>query len=243
MEIIPVRTRLFQLGEALAPFVRAHVPELRPGDVLAVTSKIAALSQGRVLTPGFDKRRVVRDESEETAETPWCLLARRGGDWSANAGVDESNGDGRLILLPSAPKASAAAWRRELADAYGVPDLALILTDTRLVPLRRGTMGVALAWAGLEPIVDYVGRPDLYGRPLKMTQANVVHALAAAAVLAMGEGAERVPLAVLRGFDVPRRRDAAGDVGDLAVLPTDDLYRFAYASGTASDPLDKPYAP
>lgn len=239
MEIIPVRTRLFHPGEPLIPFVRVHVSDVRAGDILVITSKIAALSQNRVLAPGFDKRAAIVAEAEETTETPWCLLTRRGKDWCANAGVDESNADGGLILLPAEPKATAVAWRRELAAAYGVPELALILTDTRLVPLRHGTMGMALAWAGLEPVCDYVGQPDLFGRPLKMTRANLVHALAAAAVLAMGEGNESTPLALIRGSGLRLRSDAAGDVGDLAVLPADDLYRFVYVPGPMSG-IDRP---
>jgi len=228
MEIIPVRTRLFHPGEPLVPFVREHIPVLHSGDVLAVTSKIVALSQQRVLAAGFDKRGAIEAEAEETVETPWCLLTRQGNDWCANAGVDESNADGRLVLLPAHPKEAAAAWRAELAAAFNVPDLAVILTDTRIVPLRQGAMGMALAWAGVEPIRDYRGQPDLFGRELKMTTANLVHALAAAAVLAMGEGAESIPLVVIRGSGVPLRPDAAGEAGDLAVRPADDLYRFIY---------------
>jgi len=193
-----------------------------------VTSKIVALAEGRVVPPGFDKRRVIESEAEDFVETPWCLLTRNGNDWCANAGADESNSDGSLILLPKRPKMSAAALRDALARYFSNRQVAVLFTDTRIVPLRHGTMGMALAWAGINPIKDYVGTPDLYGRPLKMTKSNIVHALAAAAVLVMGEGAESIPLAVIRESGIPIEPEAYGEVGELAILPQDDLYRFLY---------------
>lgn len=228
MEIIPVKTRLFREGEPLVPFVREFIPRLEPGDLLVVTSKIVALSQGRVLKNGFDKKQIIASESDEVIETPWCDLARRGRDWRANAGVDESNADGTLILLPSQPKETAVALRQEIAEAYGIPEIAIIMTDTRIVPLRQGTMGMALAFAGFDPIQDYVGKPDLFGRPLKMTKANIAHALAAAAVFVMGEGAESIPLAIIRDSGIHINAESAGDAGDLTIAPEEDVYRFVY---------------
>jgi coenzyme F420-0:L-glutamate ligase len=233
MQIIPVRTRLFLEGESLSSFILGQVPVLEPGDILVVTSKIMALSQGRVLPPGFDKRQAILDEADEIVETPWCLLARKGKDWCANAGADESNADGKLILLPRESKESTVALRRDLAARFTNP-FGVILTDTRIVPFRQGTMGMALAWSGFTPIHDYVGTPDLYGRLLKMTKANFVHALAAAAVLVMGEGAESIPLAVIRRSGVVMDPEASGEVGDIAVEPKNDLYRFLFVADSAT---------
>ena len=225
MLIIPVPTRLFRQEESLLDFLREHLPELQTGDVLVVTSKIVALAEGRVLPPGFDKRAAIELEADEIRETPWCLLTRRGRDWCANAGVDESNADGGLILLPNDPKGSVVKLRAGFEDKK----IGLILTDTRIVPLRQGTMGMALSWAGIDPIQDYVGTPDLFGRVLKMTKANLVHALAAAAVLVMGEGAESIPIVIIRDSGVAIS-EAAGEVGDLAILPEEDLYRYLYVA-------------
>lgn len=194
---------------------------------MVITSKIVALSEGRVLDAGFDKRGAIEAESDETIDTPWCLLTRRGQDWCANAGVDESNAEGKLILLPGEPVKSARALRDGLRKIYGFAP-PVILTDTRIVPLRQGTMGMALAWAGFEAIKDYIGTPDLFGRPLKMTKANLVHALAAASVFVMGEGAESIPFVIIRDSGIPIISDASGEVGDLAILPEDDLYKHVY---------------
>lgn len=119
--------------------------------------------------------------------------------------------------------------RESIMRRRGVSPLAVIITDTRLVPLQTGTMGIALAWAGLDPLLNYIGTPDLFGRELKMTKANVVHALASAAVLAMGEGAEGRPLVVISDAPVTFS-DAAGASEDLAVSPSEDLYAALYRS-------------
>ena len=62
-------------------------------------------------------------------------------------------------------------------------------------------MGFALAYYGFQPLKEYRGTKDLFGREMKMTQANFPDALASAAVLAMGEGNESMPLALVR--DIP----------------------------------------
>jgi F420-0:gamma-glutamyl ligase len=61
-----------------------------------------------------------------------------------------------------------------------------------------------------------------------MTKANIVHALATAAVLVMGEGAESVPIVIIRDADVERDPDASGEVSDLAILPREDVYRVVF---------------
>ena len=65
-----------------------------------------------------------------------------------------------------------------------------------------GLTGIALAHAGFRGVRSLVGAPDLFGRPLRMTQVNVVDAIASAAVLAMGEGSERCPLAIIQSSEV-----------------------------------------
>ena len=234
MQIIPVQTRLFRVGENLQDFIVEYVPTIQSGDIVVVTSKIVALAQGRVIAPGFNKNQIVAGMTDEVVETPWCLLSRSGMDWCANAGVDESNAGGSLILLPEHPRHAALTLRDGLSEQMKHRDFGVLLTDTRIVPLRQGTMGMALAWAGVDPIKDYVGTEDLYGRKLKMTKANIVHALAAAAVLVMGEGAESAPLVIIRDSGIPIEPAQSGEVGDIAILPEDDLYRYLYEAKTDS---------
>ncbi|MCX6819858.1 MAG: coenzyme F420-0:L-glutamate ligase [Candidatus Adlerbacteria bacterium] len=119
-----------------------------------------------------------------------------------SAGIDQSNGNGYYIVWPKDPFASAARLRTALMKTYKLKKLGIVITDSTSRPLRRGASGFALAWAGFNPVYDYRGTPDIFGRPIKVEQANIVDGLAAAAVLCMGEAGEQTPLALLR--DVPK---------------------------------------
>lgn len=240
--IKPIRTRLFREGEALENFLLAFVPRRLPeGALIAVTSKVIALSEGRVVSIAStdEKEQVILRESDETRRTPWCLLTRRNGEWYANAGADESNARGKLILLPRDSHASARRIWHWAKRTYRRKNLGVIVTDTRLYPMRVGTMGVALGWAGFAPIVNYIGKPDLFGRELRHTQANVANALAVAAVLVMGEGSERTPVAVITDAPVvfcsrwpkPER---------LAIDPREDVYRAAYVRSPQEPRSNRP---
>ncbi|WP_225537941.1 coenzyme F420-0:L-glutamate ligase [Wolbachia endosymbiont of Mansonella perstans] len=61
-----------------------------------------------------------------------------------------------------------------------------------------GFTGIALVWCGFEPLYSYVSKPDLYSKPLQVTQINLLDVLAASAVLVMEEGEERTPMAIIR---------------------------------------------
>jgi F420-0:gamma-glutamyl ligase len=77
----------------------------------------------------------------------------------------------------------------------------VIITDSTSQPLRLGTTGVAIAHSGFSALHDYAGQKDLFDRPYKVERANVAGGLAAAAVVAMGEGSECTPLCLLN--DMP----------------------------------------
>jgi F420-0:gamma-glutamyl ligase len=111
-----------------------------------------------------------------------------------------------------------------LQARLGTPHIGVVITDSTCTPLRRGTTGICLAYSGFAAVKDYVGEPDLFGRPFRVSQANIAGGLAAAAVLAMGEGSERTPLCVIE--DLPSvqflDRDPTEDELDRARIPLDD---------------------
>jgi F420-0:gamma-glutamyl ligase len=113
------------------------------------------------------------------------------------AGVDESNANGHYILWPRDPQGTANAVRAYLSERFNCRHVGVIITDSKTTPLRWGVTGVALAHSGFLPLNDYIGQPDVFGRELRMTKVALADALAAAAVLVMGEGREQTPLAVL----------------------------------------------
>ena len=209
------------LAALLAPFLQP-----RPGDILVVTQKIVSKAENRFViladvTPGAeairlaaitakDPRLVELVLAESTAilrAAPNELIARhRSGHVMANAGIDRSNlGAGRAgmaLLLPRDSDAAAAALRLSLA-AMCHPVPAIIIADSFGRPWRLGVVNIALGAAGLPALMDRRGQPDRDGRPLEVTQIAIADAIAAAAGLAMGEGAEGVPAALLRGVQLP----------------------------------------
>ena len=66
------------------------------------------------------------------------------------------------------------------------------------MPARVGTIGVAIACSGLEPVNDLRGEKDLDDNPLKVTFQATADNLASIANHKMGEGAESQPIAIIR---------------------------------------------
>ena len=66
------------------------------------------------------------------------------------------------------------------------------------MPARVGTVGVAIACSGLEPVKDLRGEMDLHGNPLKVTFQATADNLASIANHKMGEGSELQPIAIIR---------------------------------------------
>lgn len=129
------------------------------------------------------------------------VVEHRLGFVCANAGVDQSNvaGDDEwALLLPVDPDASARRVRDAVRAATGAA-VAVIIADSHGRAWRLGTVGVAIGVAGLHPITDLRGQPDLTGRPLHITEVGTADEIAAAAGLLMGQAAEGTPAVLVRG--------------------------------------------
>lgn len=197
-----------------------------PGDILVVTQKIISKAENRFVnlnsvTPGAEAQRLAaitgKDPrlielvlAESTAiirAVPNVLITRhRSGHVMANAGIDRSNtgagGEQVLLLLPLDADNSAARLLRDL-HAHGLPVSAIVISDSFGRPWRNGVVNVAIGAAGFPALHDRRGEPDRDGRMLEVTQIALADQVASAAGLVMGEGAEGVPAALLRGFTIP----------------------------------------
>jgi len=152
------------------------------------------------------------------------------GTWIANAGVDLSNvREGAAILWPDDPWGWAVTFRGRLCQQFGLTDLGVVLTDSRVPHLRRGVTGVAISYAGFEGVQSEIGQPDLFGHPLRVTEKAVADDLAGAAVLVCGEAAERTPFALVRGAPVVFTDRMMGPV-EVRVDPARDLYAGIYSA-------------
>lgn len=233
MRIAVIKTAPLQArARTLASVLDEYLTVLAEGSIIAIASKIVSLCEGRVVKIGeATKENLVRTEADSylpAAGNPYgIMLTVKNGLLIPTAGIDESNGQGHYVLWPEDPQRSANRIRKYLLARFPVRRVGVIITDSTTAPLRRGTAGVAIAHSGFLALRDYVGQPDIFGRELKVTNANVRDALAAAAVVAMGEGNEQTPLAVID--DVPfiefqAYDPTAEELQELRIAMDEDLY-------------------
>lgn len=199
MIIKPIKTRVFEEGENLFVFITDYFKKLQERSVIVVTSKIVALAEKRtaIIEDVQTKEKLIKKESEFAIPTKFVWLTVKDGMVMASAGIDESNANGKLILLPKDSFKTARFLRDKLQKKYGIKQLGILITDSRTIPLRAGVTGVALGYAGFRGIRDYRGTPDIFGRKFKVSRTDVADSLATAAVFVMGEGNEQQPLAII----------------------------------------------
>jgi len=211
------------LGAIIVQALHAARLPLQAGDLLVVAQKIVSKSEGRAFSldavsvgahaqdlaaaSGKDARLVqlILDESEHVVRVkPGVIIVRhRLGLVMAQAGIDRSNcGADRALLLPLAPDASAAQLRAGIAALTGTAP-GVIISDSFGRPWRLGTTNVAIGAAGVPSLWDRRGEADRDGRTLEATVIGWADAVAAAAGLVMGEGAEGTPVVLLRGLHCP----------------------------------------
>jgi coenzyme F420-0:L-glutamate ligase/coenzyme F420-1:gamma-L-glutamate ligase len=193
----------------------------QPGDTLVIAQKIVSKAEGRYVdlaevTPRAralelaavthkDPRlvEVILAESTEVLRQHKDILivAHRLGFVMANAGVDQSNieGSDRVLLLPENPDASCIALKAAFDRTFGV-DVAVVINDSFGRAWRNGVVGVALGAAGLPALHSLIGAPDLFGRPMRVTEVAIADELASAASLVMGQADEGTPVVHVRGL-------------------------------------------
>lgn len=233
MIIQTIQTEKITVGSTtLLGIVGAALSEMQEGSILVITSKIVSICEGRVVKIGTkDKRELIREEAQfliptEKSKYNIALTISRN-MLIPTAGIDESNGDGYYILWPRDPYKTSRDIRRYLITRFRLTDVGVLITDSKTTPLRWGTNGVALGHAGFDGLNNYIGTPDIFGRNLEVTKANIVDGLAAAAVVAMGEGNEQTPLAVIS--DIPfvhfdTTSPTAKQIRELRIDLSEDLY-------------------
>jgi coenzyme F420-0:L-glutamate ligase/coenzyme F420-1:gamma-L-glutamate ligase len=219
---------------------------LASGDVLVVAQKVVSKAEGRMVvladvTPSARARELAREVDKDPrlvelilSETkrivrsgPNVLIVEhRLGFVMANAGVDQSNvgaqdGIERALLLPRDPDASAEALRVALSARFDAR-IGVIINDSFGRAWRLGTVGVALGVAGLPALKDLRGRPDLLGRPLRVSISAFADEIAASASLLMGQGDEGRPMIIVRGLTW---HEAASGAGALLRPSEEDLFR------------------
>lgn len=200
--------------------------------MVVISSKIVALAEGRVARmDSIDKQELIEQEAQyyihEASSKYGVTMAVVHNMLFASAGIDESNADGYYVLWPEDLQGSVNKIWQYLREKHRVKELGVILADSRTTPMIWGVIGAGIAHCGFEALNSMIGRPDIFGRPMKMTKVSVVQGIAAAAVLEMGETNEQTPIAVVtdvREIHFQDRVPTQAELDDLKLTLEDDLY-------------------
>lgn len=220
---LPLFAPGMSIAQEICAALKARGDGLRDGDICVIAQKIVSKVEDRSLQlasleAGQQARDlaevthreaaalqvVIEESSEILRATPAAVIARhRTGHVLANAGIDASNieggATGTVLRWPIDPDVSAREIRQALRAIAGV-SVGVLIADSMGRAWRIGTVGTAIGCAGLTVLEDRRGNAvDLYGRTLEATVIAVADSLAAMGVLAMGEGDEGTPVALVRG--------------------------------------------
>lgn len=231
MELIPIKTRRLEppqddffavLGESLTG--------VQEGDVVLISSKIVAIGEGRTAKlDEVDKATLVAQEADLLIpraywKSPLTIIRSA---FIGTSGIDESNAGEYVVLLPADAFMSAQKIHTYLKERFSIQNVGVVITDSHSQPLRRGASGVSVGFWGIEPVINHIGKEDLFGRKIQIEQSNLVDGLAAAATVVMGEVDECQPVVIARG--VPDLTFTEENTKDTLFVPfEDDTFRVLY---------------
>jgi len=241
LEIIPIKIQK-EIGiDANFVDLILESSEINDGDILVFSQKIVSKNEGRMLSLssvnpsllangiassyGKDPRLIelILSESERIVrmENGIIIVKTKHGFVCANAGIDESNvQDGYATLLPKDPDKSASLLKERIEQKTG-KNIAVIISDTFGRPFRLGQTDVAIGIAGLEPILDYNGKPDTFGKIMQVTAIAIADEICSASELVMGK-VEKCPIVIVRNYSY---NFSNAKIQKLLRSEHDDLFR------------------
>ena len=241
LEIIPVKIQKeIESGDNLVDLILESF-EINDDDILVFSQKIISKNEGRIInlasvnpslladgisnSYGKDPRLVelILSESKRIVrmENGIIIVETKHGFVCANAGIDESNVEnGYATLLPDDPDKSANSLKYKIKQKTG-KRIAVIISDTFGRPFRLGQTDVAIGIAGLEPILDYNGKPDTFGKIMRVTAIAIADEICSASDLVMGK-VKKCPVAIIRNYDFS---SSTAKIRKMLRSDHDDLFR------------------
>ena len=227
----------FSFFDELKRILKKNKFSVKEGDVLVISSKFLSNSQGRILdiekskvcqkaskiAKKFDSNAkfmeiVYRESDNILGGVAGFVMSTTNGILAPNAGIDKSNSKGtKVVLYPEEPYKFAEDIKRKIFLELNL-HVGVIIVDSRLMPARIGTTGVAIACAGIEPTKDLRGEKDLDGNPLKVTFQATADNLASIANHKMGEGDDLHPIAIVR--------DSNCELTDRRIIPEEMIIPY-----------------
>ena len=241
MEIIPIHIdKEIDPSDDLSEIISQNTT-LNDGDIVVIAQKIISKQEGRtvnlsrvstsLLAQGIasqyhkdsrivelilsESKRIVRMKNE-------IIIVQTNSDFiCANAGIDESNvKDGFVTLLPIDSDVSAQKICQKIKETSN-KNVAIIISDTFGRPFRTGQTNCAIGISGLNPLLDYAGTKDSFGKVLRVTEIAIADELSAAAELEMGKTL-KCPVVIIRdySFDIKEK-----GIDSLIRKDDEDLFR------------------
>ena len=241
LQVIPVKIQKeIESGDNLVDLILESF-EINDDDILVFSQKIISKNEGRIInlasvnpslladgisnSYGKDPRLVelILSESKRIVrmENGIIIVETKHGFVCANAGIDESNVEnGYATLLPDDPDKSANSLKYRIKQKTG-KRIAVIISDTFGRPFRLGQTDVAIGIAGLEPILDYNGKPDTFGKIMRVTAIAIADEICSASDLVMGK-VKKCPVAIIRNYDFS---SSTAKIRKMLRSDHDDLFR------------------
>lgn len=236
LTVMPIKTERkngkFDLFQVILESISKNELQLKEGDVIGISSKFVSFAQGRILDLSQIKASknseviskkfqiksnfaevIIRESDEIFGGISGFVITSTDNIMAPNAGIDKSNTQkGKIILYPIESYQIAEKLRRKIFLEFSI-HVGIIIIDSRLMPSRVGTTGIAIACAGIEPVIDMRAKKDLDGNPLKVTFQSVADNLASIANHKMGESSESTPIVIIR--------DSGSKLTDRIIKPTE----------------------
>jgi coenzyme F420-0:L-glutamate ligase/coenzyme F420-1:gamma-L-glutamate ligase len=226
IEIIPIYLNIninpkVKLLNTLLESIKNNNQNIKNGDIIVIAQKIISKNEGRSIylnniipsprsielgrkinkDPRFvelilqESRKIIRVFNNT------IITETLHGFICANAGIDQSNvskSKNRVLLLPRDPDKSADTIRKEIYEKTR-KNIAVLITDTFGRPFRMGQTNIAIGIAGINALKNYKGKPDMFGKIMKVTEIAIVDEIAGAAELVMGK-TKGIPIAIVRNL-------------------------------------------
>lgn len=252
MELIPITTGTLHKGDNLIEHILQNA-DVESGDILVLSSKVVATVEGAAVklkdievsdaartwaekhgrNPAFRQAvlnelqrmngRIVDEESRYMRSEVRPDGLETGVILTAAAGLDESNIDaGYTIGWPHDPVTSAKKIHEEIFQKTG-HKIGVVISDSCLLPRRLGVIAQALVAVGFDPIETQIGQPDLFGKPLRVTNEARADQLATAANYLMGNASQATPAVIIRSHGLPMTNFAEWVPG---INPEEDLFQL-----------------
>ena len=228
-------------GDITEMILSSSKKSIDDGDIIVISQKIISKQEGRVINlnsvipselsvgiaSAYEKDpklvETILSESKRIVrmEHGVIIVETNNNFICANAGVDESNVEkGYATLLPVNPDRSAKRIRDDILQITG-KNIAVIISDTFGRPFRLGQTDHAIGIAGIESIRNFEGKPDMFGKIMRVTAIAIVDELCSAAELAMGK-TDRCPVVIIKNYEFESKNDT---INSIIRDKKEDLFR------------------